>query len=245
LHYFSAVNQIHLERPVTPNDHVHDHYVQFYETEQFLCEAVSRYMHDAMGNGAPVVLIATSSHREAIRERLTSAGHDFGLACREGEVFCLDAQDALDTFMINEMPDEVLFQRQMGGLLEQVLRGRRNQQIFAYGEMVDVLWQAGNAEAAHQLESFWNRLREEYNFVLLCGYAMSNFSDVNDADGLTEVCRAHSHVVPAETYTPQAPNETRAREIVMLQQRVRALETELARVKSGEPRLQRAPLHAR
>jgi len=220
---------------VTPHDHVHDHYVQFYESEQFLCEAVCRYMHDAMRNGAPVVVISTAAHREAIRERLTAAGHDFDLACREGEIFCIDAHQALDTFMVNGMPDEVLFRRQIGGLLEQVLRGRSNQQIFAYGEMVDVLWQDGNPEAAHQLEAYWNRLREEYNFVLLCGYAMSNFNDANAAAGLTEVCRAHSHVVPAETYTPQAPNETRAREIVMLQQRVRALETELARLK-GTPR---------
>jgi hypothetical protein len=210
---------------VTP----HDHYVQFYETEQFLCEAVCRFIHDAISNGAPVIVVATAPHLKAIRERLTAAGHDFSASCRNGEITCVDAQQALDTFMVNGMPDEVLFRRQVGGLLEQVLRGRRNQQLFAYGEMVDVLWQAGNAEAAHQLESLWNRLRDEYNFVLLCGYAMSNFSDANGAAGLTEVCRAHSHVVPAETYTPQAPSETRAREIVMLQQRVNALETELDR----------------
>ena len=220
---------------MTPNEHVHDHYVQFYESEQFLCEAVCRFVHEGVAGGAPVVIIATGYHVDSIRARLDAAGHDFDLACREGEIFCLDAHQALDTFMVHDMPDEVLFDRQIGGLLEQVLRGRSNQQIYAYGEMVDVLWQQGKARAAHSLEAMWNRLRQKHNFVLLCGYAMSNFNDADGAAELSEVCSAHSHVVPAETYTPQAPTETRAREIVMLQQRVRALETELARVKSSQP----------
>lgn len=212
----------------------HDHYVQFYETAQFLCEAVSRFVHEGFTSSTPVVLIAVREHSEAVRHRLSAAGYNYDRAVRDGDIVCLDAHDALGTFMINGMPDEHLFMRQIGGVLDQVLRGRGNQQIFTYGEMVDVLWQQGNSEAAHELEAMWNRLRDKYNFVLLCGYALSNFGDEASAGGLAEVCRAHSHVVPAESYTPQAPTETRAREIVMLQQRVRALESELARFRQVE-----------
>ena len=216
---------------MTPQNHVHDHYVQFYESEQFLCEAVCRFVHEGLSNDAPVVLVATEPHVAAIRSRLISAGHDFDIMVRDGDIVCLDAEHILDTFMVDGMPDEHLFSRQVGPILDQILRGRGSQQIYAYGEMVDLLWQQGNEAAAHALEEIWNRLRTNYNFVLLCGYAMSNFNELSDSAGLAAICRSHSHVVPAETYTPQAPSETRAREIVMLQHRVRALETELARLR--------------
>ena len=45
----------------------------------------------------------------------------------------------------------------------------------AYGEMVDVLWKAGQDVAAIRLEMLWNKLAAMHDFALLCGYAMGNF----------------------------------------------------------------------
>jgi hypothetical protein len=47
-------------------------------------------------------------------------------------------------------------------LIELACRGRTDCVIRAYGEMVDVLWQAGQTAAAIRLEMLWNQLAENH-----------------------------------------------------------------------------------
>jgi hypothetical protein len=209
--------------------HIHDHLVQFYESEHFLCESVCRFIHEGLRKNAAIVIVARPKMREAVRNRLVDAGIDFDASCRSGDIIALDAEQTLNTFLIGGKLDDAHFYMQIGGMLEQILADAPGREIYAYGEMVDVLWRARNQVAAIRLEELWNGLRERYAFKLLCGYAMSDFDE--SADGLARVCEAHSHVAPAESYTPQASDDTRAREIVMLQQRVRALESQLAQLR--------------
>ena len=63
--------------------------------------------------------------------------------------------------------------------------------IRAYGEMVDVLWKAGQTAAAIQLEMLWNQLAQTHQFALLCGYSMGNF--YKDA-AQQEISGLHTHV---------------------------------------------------
>ncbi len=69
-------------------------------------------------------------------------------------------------------------------------------QIRAYGEMVDVLWKQGKADAAIRLEMLWNMLAQRYGFALLCGYSMGNFH--KDTKGFEAICREHTHVIARE-----------------------------------------------
>jgi hypothetical protein len=62
----------------------------------------------------------------------------------------------------------------------------------AYGELVDVLWKAGQDAAAIRVELLWNKLAATHDFSLLCGYAMGNFYK---RAGLNAISREHSHVV--------------------------------------------------
>ena len=80
-------------------------------------------------------------------------------------------------------------------MIEEVSRGRQDCTIRAYGEMVDVLWKAGQDVAAIRLEMLWNKLAMTHDFSLLCGYAMGSF--YKDAS-LAEIHHHHSHVVVDE-----------------------------------------------
>ena len=80
-----------------------------------------------------------------------------------------------------------------GRNVSDVTAGRRaGAVVHAYGEMVDVLWKAGQTPAAIRLEILWNSLRSRYTFSLLCGYAVGSF--YKDA-AVDEICSHHSHVM--------------------------------------------------
>ena len=63
------------------------------------------------------------------------------------------------------MPDAERFQDAVVPLIEQACRGRKCV-VRAYGEMVDVLWKAGETVAAVRLETLWNQLARAYSFEI-------------------------------------------------------------------------------
>ncbi|HUE89320.1 MAG TPA: hypothetical protein VMO26_24845 [Vicinamibacterales bacterium] len=77
--------------------------------------------------------------------------------------------------MVDGVPDGRLFRDATVPLIERACRGRKDCVVRAYGEMVDVLWQAGHTVAATKLEMLWNELAGTHDFSLLCGYAMGQF----------------------------------------------------------------------
>lgn len=120
----------------------------------------------------PAVVIATPPHRDAIRTVLV--GHYFDLSRVESanDLIMVDAAEMLSRFMHDGMPDTKMFTDAMIPVIEQACRGRTDCVIRADGEMVNVLWQAGQTVAAIRLEMLWNQLAQTHSFVLLCGYSM-------------------------------------------------------------------------
>jgi MEDS: MEthanogen/methylotroph, DcmR Sensory domain len=169
------------------------HAAKFYETESSLYATVANFLTAGFVAGQPAIVVATPSHTEAIERFLADRAIDVPRARRTGDMVVLDAEDTLGTFMISGHPDAELFEFHVGSILEQVLRGRRNSQVRAYGEMVDVLWKQGSADAAIELEILWNKLALKYAFSLLCGYSMGNF--FKQAEQFHDVCRQHSHII--------------------------------------------------
>jgi signal transduction histidine kinase len=94
--------------------------------------------------------------------------------------------------------------------------------------MVDLLWQDGNTEAAIQLERLWNGLARTRAFSLLCAYRLDGFPHAAHGSPFDAVCAEHTHVRPADGYARADTEERRQREVARLQQRARALESELA-----------------
>ena len=162
-----------------------EHFVQLYEDSAALAEAVADYVGEGLRNGEAVVIIATPAHRAAFLGNISPT---------EG-LRVLDAEETLAQIMANGMPNWRAFREVIGGLIADLRL--RHPTVRAYGEMVDVLWQRGEREAAIRLEEYWNELGQVQTFSLLCAYRMNPLDGALYGGPLESVCRAHSRLLPA------------------------------------------------
>ena len=218
----------------------HRHIVQFYEQDTFLVAAVGDYLAAGLQNGEPAVVIATQAHRSAFALYLVERGLDVRAAEQSGLLTMLDASETLRKFMGAGGPDAARFESIVGDVLKATAARSDTGHFRAYGEMVDLLWRDGKRDAAIRLEELWNDIGSRYSFSLLCAYVMRNFDSERDASGFAEVCRTHSHVVPTEKYLFLTDPDSRAREVSILQQRARALESEVEHRRRVETDLREA-----
>ena len=170
----------------------HDHVVGFYERDDELVAAVTLFCASALDRRGAVVIIATAPHRSEIEAALVASGHSVRELIEAGRYRALDAGDTLAAFMQDGHPDPAAFGSAIGKLLDD-LPGEGP--IHAFGEMVALLWDAGNVQAAIELESLWNDLAERRTFSLYCAYAMSSLEESGDLTAAKHVCDRHSSVI--------------------------------------------------
>jgi signal transduction histidine kinase/ActR/RegA family two-component response regulator len=216
-----------------------DHAVQFYESDDFLCDAVARFFVQGVKMHESLLVVATAAHREGIDERLAFHGFDLLTLCRRGRATFVDAHELLSTFMVGSTADATLFTSALGDVLEKIRRGRDRVRVRIYGEMVDLLWRSGRADAALRLEELWNELAATHSFSLLCGYSLGQFHDAAHSAPFEEICRQHAHTMPTERFTRLTDEDGRLREIARLQQQAYSLAAELEHRKELEQTLRR------
>jgi hypothetical protein len=175
-----------------------DHLVQVYQDEKFLVDAVTEYAGTALHGGEAVIMIATPAHRRAFLRALGASGLSPDAAIRRGQLRLLDCAETLDRFMRRGVPEWPLFHQTVGGALAELRL--QYPTVRAYGEMVDLLWRAGQQDAALRLEEFWNELGALQTFSLLCAYYMDNLDTKAYGGPLERVCKAHTHLIPARDY---------------------------------------------
>jgi signal transduction histidine kinase len=207
----------------------HAHRVQFYDDDAFLLDELSRSIGSALGAGDSAIVIATREHREGLARRLEARGLDITRAAGEGRYVALDAAETLSKFMVEGWPDAVRFTDLIGGVVARATAAANSEhsRVAAFGEMVALLWAEGKTEAALKLEHLWNDLAQIHAFDLSCGYPIRFFGQSDDGNPIESICAAHSHVIPAESYTSLITEEERFRAILLLQQKAQALETEI------------------
>lgn len=177
-----------------PNTHYHA--VQFYEDDSSLAGTVAHFLAEGFSVGHPGLVIATPAHAGTISRALASRGLQVGPLQTSGELLFCNAHKVLASFLVADQPNPVLFKIRLGEVIEHVYGGRQRGPIRAYGEMVDLLWQDGNCDAAIKLETLWNQLSTVYEFSLLCGYAVGHFHEETRDRRYQDVCDLHSHVIP-------------------------------------------------
>jgi len=213
-----------------------EHFVQFYETDEFLLDSVSGFIGAGLGAGAACIVIATKAHREGLEERLQATGLDLATASTRGTYLALDAGETLAMFMVEGLPEPERFAEVVGSLIQRAVKGRRRVRIF--GEMVAQLWTEGNQVAAIRLEALWNELHHTtHSFSLFCAYPIQGFAGEGYGEQFTEICQQHSHVIPDESYILLASPDERLRAITLLQQKATTLEAEIAERQAAEERL--------
>jgi anti-sigma regulatory factor (Ser/Thr protein kinase) len=187
------------------------HAVHFYEDGSELAQTVGRYLSDAVRDGAVGLVIATQEHRRAFEAALGSAGIDPATACSDGVLIWLDAADTLARFMPEGRIDGDAFRRVVGSVVRRATDTGRP--VRAFGEMVGLLWEAGQVLAALELEELWNDLGRELPFSLLCGYHSEAVLGEEHAAARQQVCHLHSSVLRSATCgDPEAPRAAGAPE---------------------------------
>ncbi|HEX8185440.1 MAG TPA: ATP-binding protein, partial [Blastocatellia bacterium] len=209
-----------------------EHFVQFYEADEFLLNSLSGYIGTGLGAGDTCIVVATKAHRDGLDERLRASGLDPVAARESGQYLSLDAAETLSMFMIDGSPEPGLFAGVVGDIIACAGKDRRRVRIF--GEMVALLWAEGSYDAAIRLEELWNDLHKSYPFLLFCAYPMEGFGIEAFGKRIGKVCEGHSRVIPAESYTTLSSADDRLRAIATLQQKARSLESEIAERKSAE-----------
>jgi anti-sigma regulatory factor (Ser/Thr protein kinase) len=175
--------------PVRAGDHV----VQFYQRDSELAATVGSLLAGGMRAGGGAIVIATGRHREAFECALDTAGIDVGEALAQGRLISLDAAATLARFMPGDQIDAKAFREVIGSVVLEA--GRYGRPVHAYGEMVALLWDAGNVLEALRLEELWNELGRDHRFSLLCGYHSPPSPSPGDDTALQHVRHVHSHVL--------------------------------------------------
>jgi PAS domain S-box-containing protein len=209
-----------------PDAERRSHLVQFYERDSFLLAEAARFIGAGLGAGEAAVVIATGPHLEGLRESIAARGVQLEVAREQGRYLELDAAETLAKIMLDDAPDETRFADVVGEVVERA--AERHARVRTFGEMVALLWAEGRQDAALRLEELWNHLAASLPLSLLCAYPLTTLDDRGDGSRVLEICGAHSHVIPAESYTALGSSDERLREIVQLQQRSSALDAEIA-----------------
>lgn len=206
------------------------HSVQFYEEDDFLLNELTQFVGTALGSGRSAVVIATEAHRDALERRLIANGIEVTFAAAQGRYISLDAADTLAKFTVNGRPDSGRFFNVIGTVLTQAQTVARanSPHIAAFGEMVAILWERGQQDAAIRLEQLWNAMLQQFSMTLRCAYPMKGFHREAHSVPFLNICSEHSHVIPAETYSAVQTEEQRLRAISQLQQKAEALQNEVA-----------------
>jgi len=173
------------------------HAVQFYASDEVLQDRLTGFVGAALEAGDAAVVIATKAHRESLGKGLKERGLDIAAAARSGRFISLDAAETLTQILIGGWPNAVLFANCIGTILGRaaaVVAGQRPR-VVVFGEMVSLLCERGDLDAALQVEKLWNNISRTHSFALCCAYG------VGKPNGLTvEALRAieaeHTHVVP-------------------------------------------------
>ena len=200
------------------NDRPRGHVVQFYESNDFHCEAVAAFLVEGLEAGQPILVVATEPHREGIRQQLCGRGYDVAALGRSGAVTFIDASAMLSTFIVDANVDARLFTRQLEATLAACRQGCDGTTVRVFGEMVDVLWRDGRADAALRLEELWN--------------------EAADAKLFEDVCLQHDHALPTERFV-NLDDAGRGNEIARLEQRAQSLSAEIEHRRELEAALRR------
>ena len=172
------------------------HVAGFYFDDRRLLDDLTQFVGAALKAGNAAIVAATEPQRGSLLPRLQAYGLDIGAAIEQGRYVALDAADALLTFVVNGMPDPVLFMKVFGNLILTAANAAKAEhpRVAIFGECVHLLWAEGNAEAAIQMEKLGNQLVKQYDVDILCGYSLTGVQQRMDEHVFQRICAEHSAV---------------------------------------------------
>jgi hypothetical protein len=171
----------------------HRHVVQFYDRDEELAETAGDYLAGAIAEGGAAVVVATPGRCAGFEAQLAAGGVDVGAARRSGTLVCLDATRVAPRLTRGGRVDLAAFATQFRPAI--LAAGEASGPVRIYGEVVALLWAAGQVNAALELEGLWNELGQQIPFSLFCGYPRALVESSQHQGAVAEICRLHRAVV--------------------------------------------------
>jgi hypothetical protein len=175
-----------------------NHFVQVYQDNGTLTDSVCHFVHEHLQPHEAAIIIATPAHRKIFEIELLSRDSHLEEAIQRGQIRFFDADLLLSSFMVEGMPDQAKCRSVLGEIFDDVCLSYRS--VRVYGEMVDILWQHGQKDAANVLEEFWNSLLRQYPFSLLCAYHIDNLDPAAYNGDIECLCSSHTHFLPSQDF---------------------------------------------
>lgn len=171
-----------------------DHLVQFYgQDEQRLSSDVAQYLAGSLRRGGAALVIAASSHCQAIGRELERTAGDPG--SWRHRLVVLDDAETLEFVMRDGMPNAELLASSITTMATALLEQFGSLRV--YGEMVGRLWSERKYAAAIELERIWNAVLADADIELFCGYPIDVLSDDFQIPAVRPLLAAHREVVAA------------------------------------------------
>lgn len=175
------------------------HFLQFHDGDgRSLVKNVGQYVLEGFRREESSLIIAAPPHLAAFLVELRRLGANPEKAVADSRLVLLDAERTLGEFMIDGHPDWNRFEKVVRAAMQKVQAGNPTG-LRAYGEMVGVLWTAGQYSAAIRLEEFWNKLLQGGGFSLFCSYPIDIFSKEFQMSGVESLFCDHTHLLPTGT----------------------------------------------
>jgi hypothetical protein len=154
------------------------HTLLFYEDDSALLDGLSQSICAAICSGNSAIVIATAAHHDGLGSFLSARCPNAYTAIIEGRLFLLDADETLSKIMVKGQLDPDLCISVIGNYIEMLATAARGDEprVFAFGELVSILWEHGNQTAALHLELLCRQLVEHRPLTqLCCGYPLRLF----------------------------------------------------------------------
>ena len=153
-----------------------EHIVAFYRSDDFVVEQVASFISEGLAANEHVIAIATTHHWNAITARLDESGIDYGRATSAGQLVLIEAEEALDAVTVNGKVSVERFGAMLAPLVKPGTRTR------IYGELVSLLAQRGDVDAAVAVERLGHELAHAQNIRVLCGYHVNGARTLTAAE---------------------------------------------------------------
>lgn len=150
------------------------HAISFFQDQRQLCGEVASFAAEGFALDQPALIVTNEAHRTGIVRELRRRDVDVERLVGDGNLLLLDAEETLAGLLRGGLPDGGLYHRNVGDACRLLLRGRPGP-LRIFGDMVDLLWQRGEYDAAVRIERLSNELAVLQPISVICGYSMGHF----------------------------------------------------------------------
>ena len=169
------------------------HFAQFHRDTDTLTESAFVFLEAGLRSGNSLLIIGPAERVEQLFDRLATARFHPKSLADSGQLAVMDSMPIIEQLVSNGETEWARFRAMVTPVLSRLRPYGRGTRI--YGEIANVLWQAGETDAAVRLEDFWNALAGSLSFSLFCGFTMDTHCEKTYSAPLEELGRTHSDIL--------------------------------------------------